>query len=79
MARAQDRPPIPRSSSGTTPPRQATDPSGPEGFFQTGKDGKDIWLCGGGKLAGALRPEIDVLVVKLHPVFSLQVTAIWRI
>jgi dihydrofolate reductase len=31
-------------------------------------DGKDIWLCGGGKLAGALRPEIDELVVKLHPV-----------
>lgn len=31
-------------------------------------DGKDIWLCGGGKLAGALRPEIDGLVVKLHPV-----------
>jgi dihydrofolate reductase len=31
-------------------------------------DGKDIWLCGGGKLAGALRPEIDELVVELHPV-----------
>ena len=31
-------------------------------------DGKDIWLCGGGKLAAALRPEIDELVVKLHPV-----------
>ena len=31
-------------------------------------DGKDIWLCGGGKLAGALRTEIDELVVKLHPV-----------
>jgi dihydrofolate reductase len=33
-----------------------------------GGEGKDIWLCGGGKLAGALRPEIDELVVKLHPV-----------
>ena len=31
-------------------------------------DGKDIWLCGGAKLAGALRPEIDELVVKLNPV-----------
>ena len=31
-------------------------------------EGKDIWLCGGGKLAGALRPEIDELAVKLHPV-----------
>ena len=31
-------------------------------------DGKDIWLCGGGKLAAALRPELDELVVKLHPV-----------
>ena len=33
-------------------------------------EGKDIWLCGGGKLAGALRPEIDELIVKLHPVVA---------
>ena len=32
--------------------------------------GAGIWLCGGGKLAAALRPEIDVLVVKLHPVVA---------
>lgn len=31
------------------------------------QDGKDIWLCGGGELAGALYPEIDQLVVKLAP------------
>ncbi|MEU6127269.1 dihydrofolate reductase family protein [Streptomyces sp. NPDC047123] len=31
------------------------------------EDGKDIWLCGGGELAGVLRGEIDRLVVKLSP------------
>lgn len=30
--------------------------------------GADIWLCGGGELAGALLPEIDRLVLKRHPV-----------
>ncbi|MFD5946657.1 dihydrofolate reductase family protein [Streptomyces collinus] len=30
----------------------------------------DIWLCGGGKLAGALLPEIDELVVKHYPVVA---------
>jgi dihydrofolate reductase len=34
------------------------------------EDGMDIWLCGGGKLAGVLRPEIDGLVLKLHPVIA---------
>ncbi|MEU1570400.1 dihydrofolate reductase family protein [Streptomyces collinus] len=32
--------------------------------------GADIWLCGGGKLAGALLPEIDELVVKRYPVVA---------
>ncbi|MGC5035465.1 MULTISPECIES: dihydrofolate reductase family protein [unclassified Streptomyces] len=32
--------------------------------------GLDIWLCGGGKLAGALLPEIDELVVKSYPVVA---------
>ncbi|MFD7659119.1 dihydrofolate reductase family protein [Actinosynnema sp. NPDC059797] len=31
------------------------------------QDGKDIWLIGGGALAGALYPEIDRLIVKLAP------------
>ncbi|MCW4353976.1 dihydrofolate reductase family protein [Hoyosella sp. YIM 151337] len=30
--------------------------------------GLDIWLCGGGHLAGALLPEIDRLVLKRNPV-----------
>ncbi|MFE2150619.1 dihydrofolate reductase family protein [Streptomyces lavendulae] len=30
--------------------------------------GRDIWLCGGGRLAGALLPEIDELLVKSYPV-----------
>jgi dihydrofolate reductase len=29
--------------------------------------GRDIWLVGGGELAGALYPEIDELIVKLGP------------
>lgn len=31
------------------------------------QDGLDIWLAGGGQLAGALRPEIDRLVLKRNP------------
>jgi dihydrofolate reductase len=32
--------------------------------------GADIWLCGGGTLAGALLPEIDELIVKTYPVLA---------
>ncbi|WP_181798288.1 dihydrofolate reductase family protein [Streptomyces sp. WELS2] len=32
--------------------------------------GLDIWLCGGGKLAGALLPELDELVIKNYPVVA---------
>ncbi|RFU36848.1 dihydrofolate reductase [Actinomadura logoneensis] len=32
--------------------------------------GKDIWLCGGGTLAGALLPEIDEIVLKTYPVVA---------
>lgn len=32
--------------------------------------GKGIWLVGGSTIADALRPEIDELIVKLHPVVA---------
>jgi dihydrofolate reductase len=32
------------------------------------EDGMDIWLCGGGALAGALYGEIDALILKRHPI-----------
>ncbi|WP_067531768.1 dihydrofolate reductase family protein [Nocardia crassostreae] len=32
--------------------------------------GKDIWLCGGGWLAGTLLDEIDQLIVKSYPVVA---------
>ncbi|MEV6598569.1 dihydrofolate reductase family protein [Actinoplanes sp. NPDC051346] len=34
------------------------------------ESGKDIWLCGGGNLAGQLLPAIDELVIKLNPVIA---------
>ncbi|MEV6232260.1 dihydrofolate reductase family protein [Saccharopolyspora shandongensis] len=34
------------------------------------EEGMGIWLCGGGKLAEALRPEIDELMIKLHPIVA---------
>ncbi|WP_020662149.1 dihydrofolate reductase family protein [Amycolatopsis benzoatilytica] len=47
-------------------------PGDPVGLVQSLKkeDGLDIWLCGGGKLAGALLPEIDELVIKSYPVVA---------
>ncbi|MTE12196.1 dihydrofolate reductase family protein [Nocardia aurantiaca] len=32
--------------------------------------GKDIWLCGGGNLAGQLIDEIDRLIIKSYPVIA---------
>jgi dihydrofolate reductase len=37
---------------------------------EEGRDGLDIWLCGGGKLAGTLLDEIDQLVFKSYPVLA---------
>ncbi|AYF77231.1 dihydrofolate reductase [Nocardia yunnanensis] len=34
------------------------------------QEGMDIWLCGGGKLAGSLLGEIDRLIVKSYPVIA---------
>ncbi|MGW0197609.1 dihydrofolate reductase family protein [Nonomuraea sp. NPDC003201] len=34
------------------------------------EDGLDIYLCGGGKPAGALLPEIDELIIKCYPVVA---------
>ncbi|MFF4273553.1 dihydrofolate reductase family protein [Streptomyces sp. NPDC001536] len=32
--------------------------------------GLDIWLCGGGRLAGSLLPEVDELLIKTYPVVA---------
>lgn len=34
------------------------------------ESGLDIWLCGGGRLAGTLLPEIDELLIKTYPVVA---------
>ncbi|WP_026310617.1 dihydrofolate reductase family protein [Parafrankia elaeagni] len=44
----------------------ATDPSATVRELKR-QDGRDIWLVGGGELAGTLYREIDELVVKLGP------------
>ncbi|MER6812198.1 dihydrofolate reductase family protein [Actinomadura nitritigenes] len=31
---------------------------------------RDVWLCGGGRLAAALLPEIDEMIVKSYPVVA---------
>lgn len=44
----------------------ATDPTAAARDLKQ-QDGKDIWLVGGGDLAGALYDEIDRVIVKLSP------------
>jgi dihydrofolate reductase len=36
------------------------------------EEGQGIWLCGGGRLAATLLPEIDEIVVKRYPVVAGQ-------
>ncbi|MEU3935342.1 dihydrofolate reductase family protein [Streptomyces sp. NPDC029044] len=49
-------------------------PGDPLGLVRALKKDEDtalnVWLCGGGKLAGALLPEIDELIVKHYPVVA---------
>ncbi|GHF01952.1 deaminase [Amycolatopsis deserti] len=47
-------------------------PGDPLGLVRSLKQeaGKDIWLCGGGELAGEVLPEIDRMVVKSYPVVA---------
>jgi dihydrofolate reductase len=53
----------------TIDPAVEVEPGDPVALVQKLKaeDGLDIWLCGGGALAGALWDEVDELVVKLNP------------
>ncbi|MGW2956203.1 dihydrofolate reductase family protein [Streptomyces eurythermus] len=57
-----------------TDPAVTVVPGDPLGLVRTLKreegTGPDIWLCGGGRLAGALLPEIDELVIKNYPVVA---------
>ncbi|MFF8959487.1 dihydrofolate reductase family protein [Streptomyces sp. NPDC014894] len=46
------------------------DPLGLVRELKREEEGLDIWLCGGGRLAGALLPEIDELIVKSYPVVA---------
>lgn len=46
------------------------DPIGLARRLKAEPSGKDIYLAGGGKLAGALLPEIDELIVKWYPVVA---------
>jgi dihydrofolate reductase len=34
------------------------------------EDGLDVWLCGGGRLAGTLLAEVDEIVLKRYPVVA---------
>lgn len=53
-------------------PKVEVVPSDPVGLVRRLKAeaGGDIWLCGGGKLAGALLDELDEMIVKSYPVVA---------
>lgn len=56
-----------RSSGEAGDPIVVDDPLATVRRLKTEGDG-DIWLCGGGELAGALADEIDRLVIKVNPI-----------
>jgi dihydrofolate reductase len=58
-----------RTLAGTDPAVEVV-AGDPVGFVRKLKQqgGLGIWLCGGGKLAGVLRDEIDELIIKINPV-----------
>jgi dihydrofolate reductase len=43
-----------------------------------GAPGRDLWLCGGGELAGQLADQIDELVVKVNPLWIGRGTPLRR-
>lgn len=48
----------------------ASDPLGRVRELKAADGDGEIWLCGGGKLAGELLPEIDELIFKTYPVVA---------
>ena len=48
----------------------ADDPAGLVRTLKAQDSAKDLWLCGGGTLAGAVINEIDEIVVKTYPVVA---------
>ncbi|MER7479116.1 dihydrofolate reductase family protein [Streptomyces sp. NPDC126510] len=48
----------------------ASDPLGLVRELKGEAGDQDIWLCGGGRLAGTLMPEIDELLIKTYPVIA---------
>ena len=61
-----------RSLATSPDPAVTIVPGDPAAFVDKIKQepGRDIWLCGGGDLAGQLLPLIDELIVKLNPVVA---------
>ncbi|ARQ69638.1 dihydrofolate reductase family protein [Streptomyces marincola] len=64
---------VSRTLDAGTDPDVTVVPSDPLGLVRRLKQedgGLDIWLCGGGRLAGELLPEIDELIIKSYPVVA---------
>jgi dihydrofolate reductase len=61
---------VSRTRTETADPEVALVPGDPADLVRELKaeEGLDVWLCGGGELAGSLLPEIDELIVKRYPI-----------